>query len=129
MPDRSDETRTSATQPSVTLDGRITMPQLGLGVWQTLLERVTAVVTEAVEAGYKAVDTTADYKNEAGMGGGRCLSREQIVSAQDRYKWLLTAAFYPMRPERWDPAAAFWAANQTSVASASSSASSTSTPR
>ncbi|RNM16231.1 2,5-didehydrogluconate reductase A, partial [Dickeya undicola] len=44
------------------------MPQLGLGVWQASNEQATAAVTEALNVGYRAIDTAAIYRNEAGVG-------------------------------------------------------------
>lgn len=44
------------------------MPQLGLGVWQTPADETERVVRDALEAGYRAVDTAAIYGNEEGVG-------------------------------------------------------------
>jgi 2,5-diketo-D-gluconate reductase A len=56
------------TQPTVTLnDGRL-MPQFGLGVFQTPPETTAQVVKNAVEEGYRAVDTASGYRNEDGVG-------------------------------------------------------------
>ncbi|MCW2486346.1 2,5-didehydrogluconate reductase DkgA [Candidatus Symbiopectobacterium sp. NZEC127] len=56
------------TQPMIKLaDGNI-MPQLGLGVWQATHEQTVAAVTDALHTGYRAIDTAAIYKNEAGVG-------------------------------------------------------------
>lgn len=68
MSDRSINAPKLTTQPTVRLGDLVTMPQLGLGVWQIPASDVAAVVTEAVTAGYKAVDTAAAYENEAGVG-------------------------------------------------------------
>ncbi|MEC5342545.1 2,5-didehydrogluconate reductase DkgA [Brenneria populi] len=55
-------------QPKLKLaDGNI-MPQLGLGVWQASNEQAAAAVGEALQTGYRAIDTAAIYKNEAGVG-------------------------------------------------------------
>jgi 2,5-diketo-D-gluconate reductase A len=55
-------------QPTVTLnDGRL-MPQFGLGVFQTPPETTAQVVKNAVEEGYRAVDTASGYRNEDGVG-------------------------------------------------------------
>ncbi|MEE3627073.1 aldo/keto reductase [Nitrospirillum sp. BR 11752] len=59
-----------AEQPTLTLnDGRV-MPQLGLGVWQTMDSQAAPVVATAVEAGYRLVDTASIYRNEGGVGRG-----------------------------------------------------------
>lgn len=51
-----------------TLSDGTTMPQLGLGVWQTPAEETAQVVRTALDAGYAAVDTAAIYANEEGVG-------------------------------------------------------------
>ncbi|PWC20211.1 2,5-didehydrogluconate reductase DkgA [Brenneria roseae subsp. roseae] len=56
------------TQPKIKLaDGNI-MPQLGLGVWRANNEETVSAVTEALNTGYRAIDTAAIYKNEEGVG-------------------------------------------------------------
>jgi len=55
-------------QPSVTLNDGRAMPQFGLGVWRTPAEEAAQVVSTAVQAGYRAVDTAAIYGNERGVG-------------------------------------------------------------
>ncbi len=57
-----------STVPTITLDNGVEIPQLGLGVWQIEDEIVTDVVTAALEAGYRHVDTAAIYGNEDGVG-------------------------------------------------------------
>ncbi|MCG8923404.1 aldo/keto reductase [Lentzea sp. CC55] len=44
------------------------MPQLGFGVWQVPDAEATPAVAEALEAGYRSIDTAAAYGNEAGTG-------------------------------------------------------------
>lgn len=58
----------SSKVPSLTLNNGIEMPQLGFGVWQVPDSEATAVVTTAIEAGYRSIDTAAAYGNEAGTG-------------------------------------------------------------
>lgn len=54
--------------PSVEFhDGR-SIPQLGYGVWQVENDVAAEVVVEAVNAGYRHVDTARGYNNEAGVG-------------------------------------------------------------
>lgn len=58
------------TTPTVALSGGAMMPRLGLGTSpmdDAQTERVTA---EAVEAGYRLVDTAENYGNERGVGRG-----------------------------------------------------------
>ncbi|GAA2626572.1 aldo/keto reductase [Streptomyces axinellae] len=54
--------------PTITLNNGVTMPQLGLGVWQVPDDEATATVTTALESGYRSIDTAAVYGNEAGVG-------------------------------------------------------------
>src|SRR3954454_15202826 len=57
-----------STDPFITLDNGVEIPQLGLGVWQVEDEIVADVVTAAFETGYRHIDTAAIYGNEAGVG-------------------------------------------------------------
>jgi 2,5-diketo-D-gluconate reductase A len=69
------------SQPSLTLNDKRTIPQLGLGVWQTPNDVVGGVVRTALEAGYRLVDTAAIYENEVGVGEGlraAAVARQQI---------------------------------------------------
>jgi 2,5-diketo-D-gluconate reductase A len=59
---------TQQAQPTVTLNDGVTMPQFGLGVFQTPPETTEEIVRMAVDEGYRAVDTAAMYRNEAGVG-------------------------------------------------------------
>ena len=59
---------TSATQPTVTLNDGASMPQFGLGVFQTPPDATEEVVKLAVGEGYRLVDTAAMYRNEDGVG-------------------------------------------------------------
>ncbi|MDO5712380.1 MAG: aldo/keto reductase [Micrococcales bacterium] len=56
------------TSPSVTLHDGHTIPQLGYGVWQVEDGLAERVVGQALEAGYRHIDTAAVYGNEAGVG-------------------------------------------------------------
>jgi diketogulonate reductase-like aldo/keto reductase len=56
--------------PSVTLNNGVSIPQLGLGVFQVPPADAQRVVETALEAGYRHVDTAAAYNNEAGVGAG-----------------------------------------------------------
>lgn len=52
-----------------TLNDGVTMPWLGLGVWQAKDgDEVISAVKSAVEAGYRSIDTAAGYNNEEGVG-------------------------------------------------------------
>ena len=69
---------TSETQPTVALNDGASMPQFGLGVFQTPPDETEQVVKLAVGEGYRLVDTAAMYRNEDGVGqallGGRMSS-------------------------------------------------------
>jgi 2,5-diketo-D-gluconate reductase A len=54
--------------PTVPLRGDVEIPQLGFGVFQVPPERTVEVVTRALDAGYRHVDTAAAYGNEAQVG-------------------------------------------------------------
>ena len=57
-----------AVVPTVTLNNGVTVPQLGFGVFQVPQEQTQQVVEDALEAGYRHIDTAAAYGNEAGVG-------------------------------------------------------------
>jgi 2,5-diketo-D-gluconate reductase A len=69
------ETLSSATRqaaidsvPRVPLTDGNSIPMLGFGVWQVSNEEVVPVVTEAIRAGYRSIDTAQGYDNEEGVG-------------------------------------------------------------
>ncbi|MGD9958318.1 aldo/keto reductase [Nocardioides sp.] len=51
-----------------TLNNGVTIPALGLGVFQTPPDETRAAVTAALEAGYRHIDTAAAYGNEREVG-------------------------------------------------------------
>jgi diketogulonate reductase-like aldo/keto reductase len=53
---------------TLTLNDGVTMPALGLGVFQTPPDETRAAVTAALEAGYRHIDTAAAYANERQVG-------------------------------------------------------------
>ena len=55
-------------QPSLSLNDGHAMPQFGLGVWQMAEDETDRLVGQAIQAGYRAVDTAKIYGNEAGVG-------------------------------------------------------------
>ncbi|MBI0584549.1 MAG: aldo/keto reductase [Methanomassiliicoccus sp.] len=66
---------------TVTLNNGVRMPILGLGVFKVPDEETYRVVTEALEIGYRHIDTAAYYQNERGVGravGDSGLRREDI---------------------------------------------------
>ncbi|MBU9764451.1 aldo/keto reductase [Mycobacterium sp. TNTM28] len=56
--------------PRVTLNDGNSIPQVGLGVWQTPAEDTERAVTAALQAGYRHIDTAAAYRNETETGRG-----------------------------------------------------------
>jgi 2,5-diketo-D-gluconate reductase A len=56
------------TVPTVTLNNGVEVPQLGFGVFQVPPEETQRIVEDALEAGYRHIDTAAAYRNEAGVG-------------------------------------------------------------
>ena len=54
--------------PAITLRDGNTIPQLGLGVWQVDPAITAKVVLDAIEAGYRLIDTAEGYHNEEGVG-------------------------------------------------------------
>ena len=55
---------------SLTLNNGVTMPAIGLGVFQTPPDETTAAVETALELGYRHIDTAAAYGNEREVGEG-----------------------------------------------------------
>ena len=49
----------------VTLNNGIKMPKLGYGVYQTPPEDTKRCVLDAIDAGYRSIDTAQAYYNEA----------------------------------------------------------------
>ncbi|MFE1765697.1 aldo/keto reductase [Streptomyces angustmyceticus] len=54
--------------PSITLNNGVAMPQLGFGVWQVENDEAFTTVGQALDAGYRSIDTAAVYGNEEGTG-------------------------------------------------------------
>lgn len=56
------------TIPSLTLHDGVEIPQLGFGVFQVPPEDTQEVVEQALDVGYRHIDTAGAYRNEAGVG-------------------------------------------------------------
>lgn len=70
-----------SSQPKFALRDGNSIPQLGLGVFQTPPDLTASVVKIALATGYRHIDTAAIYVNEAGVGEGLRaseLAREEI---------------------------------------------------
>lgn len=51
-----------------TLDNGLDIPQLGYGVWKIPDEEAKNAVEQALDAGYRLIDTAKIYRNEVGVG-------------------------------------------------------------
>ncbi len=56
------------TVPTVTLPDGVEMPRVGFGVFQVPPAEAADVVSTALDAGYRSIDTAAIYGNEEGVG-------------------------------------------------------------
>ncbi|MEU3914945.1 MULTISPECIES: aldo/keto reductase [Streptomyces] len=82
--------------PNIKLNNGTLMPQLGFGVWQVPDAEAERVVGDALEAGYRSVDTAAVYGNERGTGravNGSGLPREELF---------VTTKLWNGPDRRWD---------------------------
>jgi 2,5-diketo-D-gluconate reductase A len=69
------------TVPEIGLAGGVAIPQLGLGTARVSDEDTRRIVREALEVGYRFIDTAASYENEVGVGQGIAdsgLPRDQV---------------------------------------------------
>src|SRR6195952_3372435 len=58
------------TTPALNLNNGVSMPALGLGVFQSSPEETAAAVEAALREGYRLIDTAAAYGNEREVGEG-----------------------------------------------------------
>ncbi|MBX7435205.1 aldo/keto reductase [Mycobacterium sp. Y57] len=66
---------------TVTLNNGVEMPVLGFGVYQVPDDETEHVVAQALDAGYRAIDTAASYQNEAAVGraiAGSGIARDEL---------------------------------------------------
>jgi 2,5-diketo-D-gluconate reductase A len=61
-------TTSSSPVPSVTLNNGVEIPQLGLGVFQVDPAATKRITLDALEVGYRHIDTAEMYRNEAEVG-------------------------------------------------------------
>jgi len=77
--------------PLLTLANGTTMPQLGLGTWPMNDEQASVVVKEALDMGYRMIDTAENYENERGVGRGiraSSVQREDVfVTTKFNRQW------------------------------------------
>ena len=72
---------TSRSIPTIPLNNGITIPQIGYGVFQTPPAETERAVREALEVGYRHIDTAQAYRNEEGVGAAVAASglpREEV---------------------------------------------------
>lgn len=58
------------SSPRIALNNGVSMPALGLGVYQSSPEDTTEAVETAIRTGYRLIDTAAAYGNEREVGEG-----------------------------------------------------------
>jgi 2,5-diketo-D-gluconate reductase A len=64
------------TLPSnITLNDGNIVPRLGLGVWRLSDTEAPRMVSDAIDAGYRHIDTAEAYQNERGVGQGLKLAK------------------------------------------------------
>lgn len=63
-----------------TLSNGVKIPKLALGTWQISNDKVTDAVKDAIDAGYRHIDTAVQYENEEGIGRG---IRESGIRRED----------------------------------------------
>lgn len=69
------------TIPSLTLNDGFQIPQLGYGVFKVPADDTERTVSEALQLGYRHIDTAAIYGNEAGVGAAIAasgISRDEL---------------------------------------------------
>ncbi|MGE7981638.1 aldo/keto reductase [Solibacillus sp. NPDC093137] len=60
----------TSLQDTIKLNNEVKMPAMGLGVFQVENDTTVEIVKNAIELGYRSIDTAAIYGNEAGVGEG-----------------------------------------------------------
>jgi 2,5-diketo-D-gluconate reductase A len=82
---------TAVASPTIPLRAGAAIPALGLGTWPMDDGTAARVVAEAIELGYRLVDTAENYENERGVGKGVRASgvpREQVfVTTKFNVRW------------------------------------------
>ncbi|MCX4528932.1 MULTISPECIES: aldo/keto reductase [unclassified Streptomyces] len=82
--------------PTIKLNNGTLMPQLGYGVWQIPDGEAERAVGDALEAGYRSIDTAAVYDNEAGTG--RAIARCGVPRAE----LFVTTKLWNVKTRVWD---------------------------
>ena len=69
--------------PNIILNDGNAIPRIGLGVWRLSEAEAPRLVADAIEAGYRHIDTAEAYQNEAGVGQGL-----KLAKARRRDLWI-----------------------------------------
>ena len=69
LSEKQNNTTSSKDVPMIKLNNGAMIPQLGFGTW-TLTDKPEQYVREAIEVGFRLIDTAQGYQNEAGVGKG-----------------------------------------------------------
>ena len=77
----------STPAPTLTLPNGVQMPRLGLGTWPMDDAQATTAIAQAIDLGYRLIDTAENYENERGVGAGI------KASGIDRSEIFLTTKF------------------------------------
>lgn len=60
----------TSLKDTIKLNNEVEMPRMGLGVFRVENDATAEIVKNAIELGYRSIDTAAIYGNEAGVGEG-----------------------------------------------------------
>jgi 2,5-diketo-D-gluconate reductase A len=86
--------QSTSTVPTITLNDGHSIPQLGFGVFQIDPAETAEAVSNALEVGYRHIDTAEMYRNEQGVG-------EAVrASGLDRADVFITSKLKQMAPAR-----------------------------
>lgn len=84
--------------------GRGHMPRVGLGLWKIDRPLTAQLVSDAVEAGYRHLDSAADYGNEKEVGDGIAMALSKGLCSRDQL-WITSKLWNTYhRPEHVKPA-------------------------
>jgi len=77
--------------PTLSLANDVRIPQLGLGTWPMNDAEAAHAVSQAIEIGYRLIDTAENYQNEKGVGEGIRASgiqrSEMFVTTKFNRQW------------------------------------------
>lgn len=79
--------------PRIPLNDGTTIPQLGFGVCLIDPAETERIVSVALEAGYRHIDTASIYGNEEGVG--RAIAASGIVTLSAKWRDILIAVWRP----------------------------------